>query len=194
MSSSVRSTRSLKLSLPKSTFSGTTSMPQRSRHCAGRSAVESVTTPNPRLLDAEDEGIVLLPAGLKLDLQAGETVSQGLREALDLGIRRLLSAVHGDQLEGLRTERIERFLGDLVDLVEAGSAEDVDQPLSGDDCDDPHPVPAGLRRLLLLGCRLVARLVEDQPVLLGHVVDLGLGQRAHAGGVAQDLGRVFGMD
>src|SRR5437764_7875918 len=116
-SSSVRSTLSLKLSLPKSTFSGTTSMPQRSRHCAGRSAVESVTTPNPRLLDAEDEGIVLLPAGLKLDLQAGETVSQGRREALDLGIRRLLSAVHGDQLEGLRTERIERFLGDLVVLV-----------------------------------------------------------------------------
>src|SRR5437588_7383978 len=74
-SASVMSTRSRKVSLPKMTFSGTTSMPYRWRHSSGRSAVESVTTAKRRfeftgsaLFDRKDERVVLLPALLDLDL------------------------------------------------------------------------------------------------------------------------------
>jgi hypothetical protein len=45
-SSLVRSTPSRKLSLPKRTLRGTTSIPYFSRQAGGRSAVESVTTRN----------------------------------------------------------------------------------------------------------------------------------------------------
>ena len=80
---SVMSTRSLKVSLPNSTFRGTTSMPYRSRHSSGRSAVESVTTAKGRftdtglLFDGEDEGVVLLAAVLDLDFQAGVARANG---------------------------------------------------------------------------------------------------------------------
>src|SRR6266851_4704789 len=119
-SSSVMSTRSRKVSLPKMTFRGTTSIPYRARHSSGRSAVESVTTAKRRLevtpsalFDREDERVVLLAAVLDLDLEAGEVGADRRLQEGELVIAGALAAVDGDQLVRVGAELAERLVHDL---------------------------------------------------------------------------------
>src|ERR1700730_12879572 len=72
-----------------------------SRHAGGRSAVESVTTRKPvfaKLLDAEDERVVLLAPVLDLHLEAWKVAADGLGEELQVLCLGALALVDGDQL------------------------------------------------------------------------------------------------
>src|SRR5947209_19996751 len=108
-------------------------MSWRARHSSGRSAVESVTTAKERLtrealFDREDERVVLLAAQLDLDLEAGVARADLRLEARHLRVRRLLAAVHGHELVGVRAELAERLL-DHVRVIAARELEPVvDQP------------------------------------------------------------------